>query len=331
MILADKIIQLRKKCGWSQEELAEKMGVSRQSVSKWEGALSVPDLDKILLMSRIFGVSTDYLLKDEIEEAEYFPQEDRDEDSGTGTRRVPMEEASTFLAAKRETAPRIALGVLLCILSPICLLSLGGLSDEGAIGISENLAAGIGLIVLLLMVIPAVALFVSSGMKTNRFEYLDNEPIELEYGVSGMVKERQNQLRDAHTRDFVIGVCLCIVAAIPLLLTALLTENGTYVVLSLCTTIVIVGIGVYMLVRNGIIWESTEKLLQEGDYSKSKKKANTFSEAVGAIYWCVVTAIFLFYSFYTMDWSRSWIIWPVAGVLFGAIEGIIMLSCKNKQ
>ena len=331
MILADKIIQLRKKCGWSQEELAEKMGVSRQSVSKWEGALSVPDLDKILLMSRIFGVSTDYLLKDEIEEAEYFPQEDREEDSGTGTRRVPMEEASAFLAAKRETAPRIALGVLLCILSPICLLSLGGLSDEGAIGISENLAAGIGLIVLLLMVIPAVALFVSSGMKTNRFEYLDNEPIELEYGVSGMVKERQNQLRDAHTRDFVIGVCLCIIAVIPLLLTALLAENGTYVVLSLCTTIVIVGIGVYMLVRNGIIWESTEKLLQEGDYSKSKKKANTFSEAVGAIYWCVVTAIFLFYSFYTMDWSQSWIIWPVAGVLFGAIEGIIMLSCKNKQ
>ena len=48
MILADKIIYLRKKCGWSQEELAEKMNVSRQSISKWEGAQSVPDLDKIL-------------------------------------------------------------------------------------------------------------------------------------------------------------------------------------------------------------------------------------------------------------------------------------------
>ena len=47
MILADKIIELRKKAGYSQEELAEKMGVSRQSVSKWEGALSIPDLDKI--------------------------------------------------------------------------------------------------------------------------------------------------------------------------------------------------------------------------------------------------------------------------------------------
>lgn len=67
MILADKIIDLRKKAGWSQEELAQQLGVSRQSVSKWEGAQSIPDIDKILQMSRIFGVSTDYLLKDEIE------------------------------------------------------------------------------------------------------------------------------------------------------------------------------------------------------------------------------------------------------------------------
>ena len=68
MILADKIIDLRKKQGWSQEQLAEQLGVSRQSVSKWESAMSVPDMDKIVKLSNIFGVSTDYLLKDEIEE-----------------------------------------------------------------------------------------------------------------------------------------------------------------------------------------------------------------------------------------------------------------------
>ena len=67
MILADKIMQLRKKAGWSQEELAEQLGVTRQSVSKWEGAQSLPDLEKILQMSRLFGVSTDFLLKDELE------------------------------------------------------------------------------------------------------------------------------------------------------------------------------------------------------------------------------------------------------------------------
>ncbi len=331
MILADKIIQLRKKCGWSQEELAEKMGVSRQSVSKWEGALSVPDLDKILMMSNIFGVSTDYLLKDELEEAEYVPQEDRDGKSETGLHRVSMEEASSFLSVKAFTAPRIALGVFLCILSPICLFLLPALSEGGMIGIEENLAGGIGLIVLLLMVIPAVALFVSSGMKTSRFEYLDDEPIELEYGVSGMVKERQKQLSDNHLKNLVIGICLCIIAAVPLLCTAILTENEVFVIFSLCSTIAIVGVGVYMIVNDGIVWASTQKLLQEGDYSPVNKSTNRISEGISSIYWCLVTAIYLFYSFYTFEWGRSWIIWPVAAVLYGAIEGIIILAGKKEK
>lgn len=70
MFLADKIINLRKKAGWSQEELAGRLGVTRQSVSKWEGAQSVPDIEKIVQLSRLFSVTTDYLLKDELEEPE---------------------------------------------------------------------------------------------------------------------------------------------------------------------------------------------------------------------------------------------------------------------
>lgn len=92
MILADKIISLRKKSGWSQEELAQQLGVTRQSVSKWEGAQSVPDMDKILQMSRLFGVSTDYLLKDEIEAEEKITTS---EDSPL--RRVTMKEASDYI------------------------------------------------------------------------------------------------------------------------------------------------------------------------------------------------------------------------------------------
>ena len=68
MILAEKIIKLRKQNGWSQEDLAMKLNVSRQSVSKWESMASIPDLDKIVKLSQIFGVSTDYLLKDDLEE-----------------------------------------------------------------------------------------------------------------------------------------------------------------------------------------------------------------------------------------------------------------------
>ena len=100
MILADKIITLRKKEGWSQEELASQLGVTRQSVSKWEGAQSVPDLDKVVQMSRLFGVSTDYLLKDELEEEE-FVESEADE---TPLRRVTMEQAARYLALRKACA-----------------------------------------------------------------------------------------------------------------------------------------------------------------------------------------------------------------------------------
>ena len=68
MILADKIIKQRKKNGWSQEELADKMNVSRQAVSKWESAQTIPDIDKIMKLGELFGVTIDYLLKDSIED-----------------------------------------------------------------------------------------------------------------------------------------------------------------------------------------------------------------------------------------------------------------------
>ena len=76
MILADKIIENRKKNGWSQEDLAAQLDVSRQSVSKWESGASQPDLDKVLAMSRIFGVSTDALLKDELDDLGPAPRTD---------------------------------------------------------------------------------------------------------------------------------------------------------------------------------------------------------------------------------------------------------------
>ena len=71
MAFSDKLIALRKKAGWSQEELAERLNVSRQSVSKWESAQSMPDIDKILQLSSLFSVTTDCPLKDTQAEPAY--------------------------------------------------------------------------------------------------------------------------------------------------------------------------------------------------------------------------------------------------------------------
>lgn len=63
MTIADRILTLRKSKGMSQEELADAVGVSRQAVSKWESEQATPDLEKVVIMSDIFDVTTDYLLK----------------------------------------------------------------------------------------------------------------------------------------------------------------------------------------------------------------------------------------------------------------------------
>lgn len=74
MRLSDKIVELRKKNGWSQEELAEKLNVSRQAVSRWEVATAQPDATNILQLSKLFGVTTDYLLNDEYESDNDLPK-----------------------------------------------------------------------------------------------------------------------------------------------------------------------------------------------------------------------------------------------------------------
>lgn len=75
MKLDEKIFQCRKQSGLSQEELAERVGVSRQAVSKWELGTALPELDKLKLLAKTFGVSTDWLLDDEQD----MPQEPRQE------------------------------------------------------------------------------------------------------------------------------------------------------------------------------------------------------------------------------------------------------------
>ncbi len=62
MDLSEKIMKLRKAYGFSQDELAEKLGITRQSISKWELNQAMPDLDKVVKMAEIFDISTDYLL-----------------------------------------------------------------------------------------------------------------------------------------------------------------------------------------------------------------------------------------------------------------------------
>lgn len=329
MILADKIMELRKKNGWSQEELAEKVGVSRQSVSKWESAQAVPDLNKILVLSEVFGVTTDFLLKDEMVEEEYLEMQ---QDVSEEVRHITMEQANEFMGLKQMTAPRIAIGVALCILSPIMLIVLSGAVEMGMLSVAftEERASMIGLIILILFVASAVFLFITSGSKTHDYEFLDTEIIETAYGVNGMVREKQNRYRNIYIRNCALGVCFCILSVVPLFMTIFVADNDFMACIGVGLLLCMIAFGVYLLVKTGIIWESYEKLLQEGEYNKETKRNKKRNELISSVYWAVVTAVYLGYSFITFDWARSWIVWPIAGVLFAALIAILNLI-RNKE
>ena len=332
MILADKIIELRKKAGWSQEELAEKLSVTRQSVSKWEGAQSIPDLDKVVQMSRLFGVTTDYLLKDELEIAESTMT--NADDRQPPLRRVTMAEASDYLALRRAAAPKMALATMLCVFSPIALIGLGGLSElsVSAFRITEGAAGGIGLCVLIVLVAIAVALFISCGNKAKEYEFLEKEPFETEYGVTGMVKERQKAFKPTYDRMNLTGTMLCILSVLPLFAAAF-SGWDFLAVMAVCVLLALVGIGTYFFVYGGTVNGAMEKLLEEGDYTRDEKSRKNITGPVSVIYWLVVTAIFVLYTFGPNGNGQpkySWIIWAVAGVLYAAVLAGIKLIRNRK-
>ena len=328
MILADKIILERKKNGWSQEELADKLGVTRQAVSKWEGAQTMPDLQRILEMSRLFQVSVDYLIKEEVEVVEHIAET---EVMDTSVRRVSLEEANEFLRIKKEEAPKVSLGVSLCILPPICMFLLGAAGELNMIALSEDAAGAIGMMILLVIVAIACAIFIPSGMKTKPYEFLEKEVIETEYGVTGMVKERKQKFQDTYVKYSIVGVVICLVAGMALFGAAFVEGNEFLEVVFLCIAFAITAIGVRFLVLAGIIQGSFQRLLQEGDYSieeKTKTKSSVVG-AVSAIYWLVVTAIFLCLIFSGWKYETSGLIWAVAGVLFPVVVIVTKLIEKK--
>ena len=329
MILADKIMTLRKKAGWSQEELAQQLNVTRQSVSKWEGAQSVPDLDKIVQMSRIFGVSTDYLLKDELEELE--PASSLAEQPPR--RRVSMEGASRYLELRRAAAPKLALATFLCVISPITLILLGGLSEYSA-RITENTAAGIGLIVLIVLVAAAVGIFLSSSAQVREFAFLETEPFETEYGVSGMVRQRRQDFQPAANRLNLVGTLLCIVSVLPLFLSLCLSGSDLVYVGAVCLLLGFVALACLAFVYAGTQTGAMEKLLEEGDYTRQRKSKSRLVGTVSVCYWLVVTAIFMFYTFGPFGNGQakySWFIWAIGGVLYAAVMAVLRLVGQNEK
>ncbi len=334
MTIADKIAAERKRRGWSQEELAEKLGVSRQAVSKWESTGSVPDLQKIIQMSELFDVSTDYLIKDNSESELTGIPEDKyaseAQEASKPVRMVSRDEAEAFLDMKKKTAPTVANATAMCITSPVLLILLGTMSEDHIFGITEAFGSGAGLIFLFVMIAIAVAMFITSGVRSGRMEHLEKENFQLDPGTAAMIRKMKNSYEENFARTMAVGVVLCILSVVPLIIAGIM-EASDYICGALTSLLLIlIAAGVNIMIRVGSIKSSYDTLLEEGEFTREEKKVRRKTSALNSAYWCLATAVYLGWSFWTMNWHITWIVWPVAGVLFVAYSAFTRFLCNQK-
>lgn len=346
MTLSDKIIRLRKKSGWSQEELADMLNVSRQAVSKWESRQSLPDVEKIIQMSRIFGVTTDYLLIDEIEDCDASANGDKSgegettssdssEESDNKLRKIDLNDAESYLNIRKKASPLMALATFLCVISPVTLIYLAGMSENDHIHLTEQAAVGIGLCTLLVLAAIGSALFVYCFSNSKDFEFLENEPFDLDAAAKELALKRRDDFRHTYSMCNLLGTVICVLAALPIFI-AICFENEAFLqgdaiyVVAVCFVLVIAAIGACMFVYSSTYWRAIEKLLQEGEFTEQKKEKSNIMNVVSGVYWCLATAAF-FILLFVFESDHSWVIWPVAGVIFGAVSAVLNTVQKNKK
>jgi len=324
MILAEKIVKLRKQAGWSQEELAEKMNVSRQSVSKWEGTNSIPDLNKIIRLADLFDVSTDYLLKENVESLGSFS-----DDSQNNRVQVSLEQALTYVENKMAAAKLIARGVFLCVSSVLPLFALLALAKSNQFNLTSNIATPVGIVLILVMIAVGVSFFIRTNHYESDLGTIENGPFELAYGVHGIFKEKLQKFRGTYNLRVTVSIALFIFSFVPLIFSNVLYRGSDMILLMLMVMILMIASGVYMLVPVSTKYEAFNRILIEGNKENIKSNRTKRAEKLAAFYWPFLVAIYLGWSLWTMDWKITWILFPVGAVLFAALVGLVELLNKD--
>lgn len=234
-------------------------------------------------------------------------------------------EAKDYLKNIRKASTRIGIGVFLCICSPILQIVLGGLYEEGYL--SEMIAAGVGTSVMFVLIAMAVGIFIFQGMKMNKYEYLKKSRLQLNRSTETYLHNKMEQETGQFALSISVGVAIILCGLIPLFFADYISELAELAATGLL--LLSIGVAVQFFIHAGIRRGAYSVLLQEQEYRVDKKKSSKVMESISSIYWLTATAIYLIWSFLTMDWHITWIVWVAAGVLYGVVEAVVRLTEKE--
>ena len=298
MGFSENLQNLRKIKNMSQEQLAEKLDVSRQAVSKWESGNGYPETEKIITICEIFDCSMDNLLKGKITA------------DTTG-------EKKKYESLQNKFSKGISLGVGIILLGTTILLYFAGLSAMAGTSELEEQYGIIGVTILLFCVLIALPIFITLGIQEENYKKKNPK-------LSNIYSEEE---LENFNKKFIVGIAtgvsLILLGTIFLIFLygmKIVSEESTIPVVILMA---FVTIAVPILSYFGIqkdkydIEKYNEKNSEEG-----KKREETSGKICGVIM-LIATAIFLSLGFIFNLWKICWVVFPIGGILCGIVSTIL--------
>lgn len=258
---------------------------------------------------------------EELAETLGIPQEVKDLESEMQHITMTDSEIERYLQVSKETSKQDALGVAIILLGVAILIFLNALAERGVL--VENIAQAMGVGGLLLLIALAVYIFIMAGMKGEKYEQLERTPVKIDPYLHDRIAQMKEGYRPGFARRIAGGVAIILLSVVALVTVAILEVGGDFTLMLLVAGLLVaVALAVGLFITSSSQMEAYDKLLNEGDYTLQHKSGNSFAEKISSPYWMLVVAIYLTWSFISDAWGISWIIWPIAGVLFGLIAAI---------
>jgi len=273
MSFGKTLYTLRKGQNMSQEGLASELNTSRQAVSKWENDQGFPEMEKLLIMSNLFGVTVDYLLKGE---------EDGTESGKEQGYYASKESIEGYLIYERNVVKAIASGVFLILMSGTPYLLFPKIPVLYSVMAVFLIVAGIGSILI-------------ACFKENKYKKITEEPLFIDNGYLTELRNRYTQLKKKYIALLIAGIGLGFAS---LVITTLLEDvfksgmTGYHTI-----PLLLFAVGAFMIVYSSVMMAAFRVVTNNSEYIKNKKtdkKSLTYWHIISIIFLCIAALVFIY-------------------------------------
>ena len=295
MSLSENLQNLRKIKNMSQEELAEKLNVSRQAVSKWESGSGYPETEKIISICEIFDCSMDQLVKGKISND-------------------IKSEKNNYDLIMTKAAKEISLGVALILLGVSIMLTIIGFASNEQ---TEEQFALIGVIAILIGVVFAVPMFIINGSKIENFKKKNPKMANV------YTEDEVDKANSKYTKYLATGISIIILGVVIMMLLLGLKTFGEESTFPVAILMYLITIGVLIIVYSGMMKEKFNIEKYNYENTEEYKKVDNKVGKICGIIMLITTIIFLVWGFTLNMWYINWVVYPVGGIMCGIVSIIL--------